>query len=168
MQCKNGGVQHSRFFVNVVLQAFSHASIGKIDVFDVGYKSIFWKLAFLPFFVRVATQFSRQTFFARGIVFQNLQRQGFSIQIWQSHSVATSVSGVFEFMANQRLKIYVFAVFRACGNVISMANIFCCGFVSQNLQYCMSAMQFLRESCFFAVKIVLYCLYGTGKFANKT
>ena len=29
------------------------------------------------------------------------------------------------FAVNQRLKIYVFAVFRACGNAIFMANIFC-------------------------------------------
>ena len=42
----------------------------KIYVFGVGYKSTFWKLASSAFFVRVATQFSWQTFFVEGLSFK--------------------------------------------------------------------------------------------------
>lgn len=111
----------------------------------------------------------------------------FPMQVLEKLTLRRFINQRFErnflpFVVNQRLKNWRFRrwlqinawkftflpFFCACSNVISMANIFCWGFVFWNLQSYMFAMQFLRESCFFAVKIVLYCLYGTGKFANKT
>lgn len=73
------------------------------------------------------------------------------------------------FVANQRFRNWRFRRFSCVWQRnFQDKHFFARGIVFRNLQSCMFAMQFLRESCFFAVKIVLYCLYGTGKFANKT
>ena len=103
------------FAVNQRLKNWRFRRWLQINILEIGVFAVFRACSNVIFMANI---------FCWGFVFQNLQRRGFSIQIWQSHSVATSVSGLFEFMANQRLKIYVFAVFRVCGNAIFMANIF--------------------------------------------
>ena len=109
------------FLLMLFYKPFCRANICKTDVFDFFINQRFER-NFLPFVVNQRFRnwrfcrfscvwqrnFQGKHFFARGIVFRNLQRQGFSIQIWQSHCVASSVSGVFEFMANHRLKNWRF------------------------------------------------------------